>query len=160
IRLVDLNIGRVSTPYGSLGYGTTDGSPPLASFHGISGLAQNKVTGKLMTSEMFGQIVRNVDLDGTAHTLAGESTNQHHAQLLGLPGADGTGLDAKFTNPGGLVVDASGTAYVLDQAEFHDPAGLGKLRRIGSDGRVDTLRTDIPPTASNLPTLQFADLAQ
>lgn len=141
IRLVDLTTERVSTPYGSLGYGTTDGQGSAASFHAVSGLAYNKQTGSLMTSEMWGLLVRSVSLAGIVHTIAGEPTNKWAFESIGEVAVDGTGSDAMFIVPSGLAIDAYGSAFVLDHVRG---SANRALRRIDAGGNVKTLRADVP----------------
>lgn len=141
IRLVDLTTERVSTPYGSLGYGTTDGQGSAASFHAVSGLAYNRQTGSLMTSEMWGLLVRSVSLAGIVHTIAGEPTNKRGLSVSGEKSVDGTGSDAMFVTPSGLAIDAYGSAFVLDVVRG---APTSTLRQIDAGGNVKTLRADLP----------------
>jgi hypothetical protein len=139
IRLVDLTSNRASTLYGSLGYGTADGKGADASFHGISGLAYSSPIGGLMTSEMLGLLVRSVAFDGTTRTLAGEPTNAPGQSTTGKEGVDGIGPNATFGNPSALTINSSASTFVLDRG-----LGPNKLRRIDPDGRVTTIRNDVP----------------
>ncbi len=70
-----------------------------------------------------GTCVRRIKRDGNVTTLAG-STEEGYA--------DGQGSMARFKLATGVVVDKTGTVYVVDQGNF-------RIRKIAPDGAVETL---------------------
>jgi hypothetical protein len=83
------------------------------------------VSGNIYVADTGNHAIRKITMPGRSlTTLAG---------TLGVPGsADGTGSAARFFNPGGIVVDGSGNAYVAD-------TGNHTIRKITSAGVVTTL---------------------
>jgi sugar lactone lactonase YvrE len=141
LRLVDLGAGRMSTLYGSLGFGTADGSGPTASFHGLSGLAFDPISKRLATTEVLGLLVRKVGVGGAVTTLVGDPTNTHPVFATGTTFADGAAATATFATPSAIVSDGSGGFFLLDQLAA---STTGALRRVDSNGSVTTLRSDVP----------------
>ncbi|MEO7641569.1 MAG: hypothetical protein ABIU07_09150, partial [Ramlibacter sp.] len=57
--------------------------------------------------------------------------------ISGAGMADGTGAQARFNSPGSLVLDADGTAYVLDRSAPDYPPYLGaQVRKVTAAGSV------------------------
>ncbi len=109
--------GSVSTS------GANDGSGLAAQFSDPTGLAMD-ANGNLYLADNQNHTIRKLAPDATVSTLAGQS---------GVAGsADGTGTNALFSNPSGLVVDGTGNIYVTD-------TGNHTLRRISPGGAVVTL---------------------
>jgi sugar lactone lactonase YvrE len=116
--------GTVSTLAGSAGVvGAVDGSGAAARFNEPTGIAVTPA-GEILLSDSHNYTVRLIGSDGTVSTFAGAA---------GVPGsADGTGAQAQFGYPTGMVVDAGGTAYVID-------SGNDTLRTISPGATVSTL---------------------
>jgi len=96
--------GEVSTLAGGGDSGFADGQGENARFDAPSGIAID-VTGNLYVADNNNNHIRKVTPKGEVSTLAG-----------GRRGfADGQGSEARFRNPDGIVVDATGNLYVADQ---------------------------------------------
>ncbi|MBI5068370.1 MAG: hypothetical protein HZB56_09010 [Deltaproteobacteria bacterium] len=125
IRLIapDGNVTTLAGAPGYLGNGTdTDGTGPLASFYRPYAAAPG-ADGNLYVADYGYGSIRRVTPAGVVTTIAG---------LARSPGsADGTGADARFLGPSGLVVLPSGDIYVADQ-------GNHTIRRIAPGGVVTT----------------------
>ena len=78
-----------------------------------------------------GDTINKISPAGTITTLAGMNT----AGAGAITYADGTGTNARFDFPVGLVVDDAGNVYVAD-------AGNSKIRKITPQGVVTTLPVD------------------
>ena len=114
----------VSTLAGSVGsMGSADGTGAAARFGQLRGVAVD-AGGTLYLADASNNTIRRVTAAGVVTTLAG---------LAGATGsADGVGTAARFTNPGGVAVDAGGNVYVSDQ-------GNSTIRKITPAGAVSTL---------------------
>ena len=81
-------------------------------------------SGNAYIADTGNHTIRRVTPTGVVTTLAGSA---------GMSGsADGTGADARFNRPAGILVDGAGTLYVAD-------AGNHTIRRITAAGEVTTL---------------------
>ncbi|WP_053205262.1 hypothetical protein [Jiangella muralis] len=72
-----------------------------------------------------GHVIHRVDADGAVSILAGTGEG-------GFGGDGGPATAAQLSGPDGLDVDAAGNVYVAD-------AGNARIRRIGADGRIETI---------------------
>ena len=113
--------GTVTTLAGNSAGGYSDGVGTAARFSDPEGLTVDSA-GNLYVADTGNNRIRKVTPSGVVTTLAGNSA--------GL--ADASGVAAKFSNPAGLTMDASGTLYVAD--EFNNA-----IRRVTPDGTVTTL---------------------
>jgi sugar lactone lactonase YvrE len=112
--------GIVSTFAGTPGSLVADGTGTAAGFRGPVGIAAD-AGGTLFVSDIS-QTIRRITPAAVVTTFAGQAD---------VPGRlDATGTEARFTNPLGLTVDATGE-ITLVSAQF--------VRRIGVDGVVTTL---------------------
>ncbi|MCE7996898.1 MAG: hypothetical protein HEP71_33360, partial [Roseivirga sp.] len=112
--------GVVTTLAGS-GMGSADGTGTAASFYDVRGLAVD-ASGNIYAADRGNNRIRKISPSGVVVTLAGS-----------LPGDnDGTGTTARFNNPMGIAVDASGNVYVGD-------TNNNKIRKISPSGVVTTL---------------------
>ncbi len=103
--------------------GAADGTGTVARFNAPNNLACD-VTGNIYLADGANNTIRKVLPDRTVSTLAG---------LAGATGTtDGTNSTARFNNPCGATVDATGTVYVVD---FNSHT----VRRVTPDGVVQTL---------------------
>lgn len=97
--------GAFSVLAGSGTAGSADGTGPAASFHSPSAIAVAP-DGTLYVADSGNDTIRKVTSSGVVTTLAGSP---------GMAGsADGTGSTARFNNPLGITVDASGNIFVSD----------------------------------------------
>jgi sugar lactone lactonase YvrE len=103
--------------------GRRDGPGAIASFNGPRGVALDG-SGNLYVADFNNHTIRKIDPAGNVSTLAGQARS--------FGSADGTGAEARFTNPQDIAVDANGTVYVAD-------AGNHTIRRISAGGVVSTL---------------------
>lgn len=105
IRKID-PAGNVRTLAGLAGQaGTNDGPGALARFNFPTGVAVDAAT-NIFVADNVNNTIRKITPDGRVSTLAGA------AGFAG--GADGTGSEARFNAPRGLVCDATGNVYVAD----------------------------------------------
>lgn len=125
IRRVDLSERReVTTIAGTAGEaGFRDGPLDEAQFDGPQAIDFEGATNRLWVADTGNNAVRVVDLDhSVVHTIAGDGN---------AGTADGRGAEARFTGPGGIVVQRDGVAWVT---EFLNHT----IRRVESDGTVRT----------------------
>jgi hypothetical protein len=116
--------GVVTTLAGAAGTrGWDDGVGGSARFDNPQGIAVD-AKGNVFVADTNSRTIRKITADGTVTTFAG----------LGYVtgSADGTGLAARFDQPQGIAVDASGTIYVADTSNH-------TIRRITPTGEVTTL---------------------
>lgn len=103
--------------------GSTDGSGLGARFSFPSGVASDS-EGNVFVADRANWVIRKISPAGAVTTLAGTA---------GLQGSlDGSGPDARFSDPIAVAVDASGNVYVADH-------GAHTIRKITSLGVVTTL---------------------
>ncbi|HYD81833.1 MAG TPA: hypothetical protein VEC06_18690 [Paucimonas sp.] len=105
----------------SAGPSSSRADPTQARFNGPQGLASGP-DGALFVADTRNYTIRKITKHGNVTTIAG---------LAGVPGsADGSGSNARFTEPRAIAVDAAGTAYVADGSA---------IRKISADGMVTTI---------------------
>ena len=103
--------------------GGADGAGANARFNNPTGIAVDSA-GILYVVDQGNHCIRKITPDGMVTTLAG---------LIGLSGStDGTGTAARFNNPTGIAIDASGYLYVTDTNNH-------TIRKISQLGAVTTL---------------------
>ena len=117
--------GPVTTFAGTAGLqGNSDGTGTAARFNNPAGVAVDATSGTVYVADQGNQTIRKITSAGVVTTLAGSA---------GISGAiDATGAAARFNNPAGVAVDASGTVYIAD-------SGNQIIRTITSAGVVTTL---------------------
>jgi sugar lactone lactonase YvrE len=122
--------GVVSTLAGSSlsSWGSADGTGTAARFNYPTGITVD-ASGNLYVTDTENDTIRKITPAGVVTTLAGK------AGVIGY--ADGTGTAAKFYNPEGITVDASGNLYVTDGN------GYSTIRKITSAGVVTILAGNI-----------------
>jgi sugar lactone lactonase YvrE len=102
--------------------GSADGAGSSARFYRPSGVAVDG-SGNVYVADVSNHTIRKITSAGVVSTLAGSA---------GMPGStDGTGSAARFFQPEGVAVDASGNVYVAD--------GGSTIRKITAAGVVSTL---------------------
>jgi len=116
--------GVIDTYAGMGGMATLgDGGPAAqAAVERPAGLALGR-DGTLYIAQLTGR-VRSVSPDGTIQTITGAGNSDED----GIPA-----LEAKFHGAAGLALASDGGLYVAE------PSALGRVRRIGPDGRVTTI---------------------
>lgn len=121
IRKIDTN-GQVSTLAGKGTAGNTDGASTQAEFNFPAGLTVD-ASGNVYVADTSNHRIRKITPEGGVSTLAG-----------GVSGfADGDALtEARFLNPSGVAIDASGVVFVVDRSNH-------RIRRIAPDGTVSTV---------------------
>lgn len=124
-----------TTPYsfttlaGAVSAGSVDGPGNVARFHGPSGIAVD-TSGNIYVADTSNGTIRKISSGGVVTTLAGKAGAPFvpHANL------DGTGGDARFSDPVGIAVDSTGTVFVTD--------GNKALRKITPAGNVTSISGD------------------
>ena len=112
-----------STLAGYAGQGSADGTSSNARFSTPSSVAVDSA-GTIYVADTASHTIRKITAAGTVSTLAGSA---------GVSGsADGTGSAARFNQPQGVAVDATGNVYVAD-------TGNHTIRQITPGGVVSTL---------------------
>jgi sugar lactone lactonase YvrE len=127
--------GTVSTLAGLAGAeGSVDGPASTARFSHPRGLALDTL-GNLYVADTGNNTIRQIALDGTVTTAAGQP---------GVAGsADGLAAAAQFSEPVGVAVDGAGVLYVAD-------SGNSAIRMVSASGVVSTYfssTTSSDPTA-------------
>jgi sugar lactone lactonase YvrE len=116
--------GEVSTVAGIRGNATDhDGPISQASFIGFGGLTIDK-QGNIFVSEY--DRIRKIIPGGVVSTLAGSTSGSYITGYV-----NGTGSNARFNLPEGIVFDETGNLYVADRGNF-------VIRKITSSGVVTT----------------------
>jgi uncharacterized protein YjiK len=105
------------------GPGNADGTGAAARFYGPTGTAVDSA-GNVYVADSINLTLRKVTPTGVVTTLAGT------AGMIGI--ANGTGADARFSNPSGVTVDSAGNVYVAD-------ADYNTIRKVTAAGVVTTL---------------------
>ena len=117
--------GTVTTLAGLAGTsGSLDGSGNTARFKSPSGIAFDPVGGRLIVADYANHTLRAVSLDGNVSTIAGSP--------LVSGSVDGPASSARFYNPYGVAVDASGNIFVCDYSNH-------TIRILRNNGEVSTL---------------------
>ena len=115
--------GVVTTLAGTPGViGSNDGTGPAAQFNSPLGVAVDG-SGNVFVADTSNDTIRKITPGGVVTTFAGTAG--------GLGNNDGTGAAAQFNNPIGVVVNGSGTLFVVDQVNH-------TVRQITSAGVVTT----------------------
>ena len=102
--------------------GSNDGTGPAAQFNSPLGVAVDG-SGNVFVADTSNDTIRKITPGGVVTTFAGTAG--------GLGNNDGTGAAAQFNNPIGVVVNGSGTLFVVDQVNH-------TVRQITSAGVVTT----------------------
>lgn len=114
--------GVVTTLAGSSTSGYIDDTGALARFNYPNGLTVD-ANGNVYVSDSANNLIRKVTPAGVVTTVAGATTAGY---------VDATGTAARFNNPNGIAVDASGNLYVADRNN-------GRIRKITPAGVVTTV---------------------
>jgi len=121
------------TPAGDGSIGSADGNSPVARFNAPNGVAVD-FTDSLSAGGFTYYTVYIADSANDTIRRISKVTRAvtTFAGSAGFPGsADGQGGDARFANPGRLVVDSGGNLYVTDQLNY-------TIRKITQEGVVST----------------------
>lgn len=95
--------------------------------------------GSLYIGDTVNRRVRKVSPDGTVATVAGTGER-------GYSGDGGPATSAGLTDPNDLAVGPDGTLYILDEQG-------GEIRRVTSDGAIDTVPLEISPSEVESPVI-------
>ncbi|OKS87483.1 NHL domain-containing protein [Mucilaginibacter polytrichastri] len=114
--------GVVSTFAGNSYYGSGDGVGTNASFNSPYGIAVDAL-GNVYVAELSGNKIRKITPAGVVTTFAGSGSAMS---------VDGTGINASFNGPTGIVFDAAGALYVTENIG-------NRIRKITPDGIVTTI---------------------
>jgi uncharacterized protein (TIGR03437 family) len=106
IRKVDAS-GKISTYAGTTQGFSGDGGPAIqAAMNNPTALAVD-ATGNLYVSDQLNQRIRRIDTNGTITTVVGTGSASYS-------GDGGAAASASLNNPGGIVLDSSGTLFIVD----------------------------------------------
>ena len=114
---------QVSLLAGSMTRGSGDGTGSAASFANPSAIAAD-ASGNLYVADSDNNTIRMITPGGVVTTLAGAAGT--------MGSTDGTGAAARFNNPNGIAIDASGNLYVAD-------TGNQTIRLVTPAGVVTTI---------------------
>jgi sugar lactone lactonase YvrE len=114
--------GVVSTIAGDGLIGTRNGAGAIARFNYPRGVATD-AAGNIYVADAGNNLIRKITPAGIVSTLAGDGTDAF---------ADGQGIEAKFSFPVELVLDADGNIFVTD-------GGNRRIRKITPQGLVSTI---------------------
>jgi RHS repeat-associated protein len=141
IRVVRASDGSVSTLAGDGTAGFADGPGGSAKFNGPRAVAVD-ASGVVYVADTGNNRIRRIASDGSVTTLAGDGT-------AGL--VNGAGAQARFSAPGGLVLDNQGDIYVAD-------TGNASVRFISINGIVSTVAGDGTIGNGDSPNARFDGL--
>lgn len=129
IRKIDAN-GNTSTLAGkAYEAGSADGAGSEARFNRPRGLTLD-AAGNLYVADSGNHLIRKISPNGVVSTLAGKAGESG--------GSDGAAVAARFTQPEGLAIDASGNLYVAEVTAWD----THRIRIITSAGQVSTRALD------------------
>ncbi len=118
--------GFVTTLAGTAGSsGSADGSGSAARFDGPAGLSIDG-TGNLYVADTNNSTIRMISPDGVVTTVGGLSGS--------LGSRDGTGSNARFNHPTGLVADSAGSLYITDTQSQTIRLGIASSTSSSSSG--------------------------
>ncbi len=124
IRKIVVATGVVTTVAGRAGSaGNTDGTGSAARFDIPSGLAVD-ASGNVFVADSGNAVIRKVTPAGVVSTFAGSADKRGNV--------DGTGSEARFSDPRAVAIDLAGNLYVADE-------GNHNIRKISPQGAVTTL---------------------
>lgn len=112
--------------------GSSDATGTSARFNTPRGITID-ANGNLYVADQVNATIRRITPSGVVTTLAG--------RVDARESIDGTGANARFTSPAAIAIDGNNVMFVADALA---------IRRVGLDGRVDTLTT--LPIGSNVST--------
>ena len=120
-----ITTGGVVTTFAGLALtaGHTDGTGAAARFNAPWGLCIDNASGNVYVADGYNFVIRQITSAAVVTTLAGTA--------LAHGSTDGTGAAARFYQPYGISVDASGTLYVVDSPST--------IRKIAAGAVVTTL---------------------
>ena len=122
----------VSTFAGNGDMGAANGFGNVASFSVPLAVAAD-AAGNVYVADLGNNLIRKINVNGLVSTLAGSGA---------VGAANGPGIDASFSAPNGVAVDAAGNVYVADY-------GNNLIRKITPDGGVTTLAGSGAPGFAN-----------
>ncbi|MEO8383351.1 MAG: hypothetical protein ABI779_27090 [Acidobacteriota bacterium] len=115
--------GDATTFAGAMRFeGSSDGPALQARFSRPSDITFDRNSGAFYLTDTGNNRIRRIGPDGAVTTVAGSTVGFQ----------DGTGSQARFSDPWGIDVDGSGLLYVADQDNY-------RIRRVTSAGVVTTL---------------------
>lgn len=125
IRKID-GSGIISTiaGIGTAGFGGDGGPATSAQVDGPKGIAVD-ASGNVFFADCNNERIRKIDGSGTISTIAGTGSS-------GFAGDGGPAVNAKFKDPYGICIDASGNMYIAD-------ANNDRIRKIDPSGTITTI---------------------
>ena len=133
IRKIDISTAVVTTVAGGGSQGYLDGQGTEAQLDTPMGVAVD-VFGQVYVTDMGNNCIRMINTTGFVSTIAGLGTD-------GSGHVDGNGVQARFTAPEGIAIDANGTIYVSD-------GRLRKIVRLPTAAAPTTTTTPVPGSVS------------
>jgi sugar lactone lactonase YvrE len=136
-----------STPYtfttlaGAAAIGSTDGPGDQARFNFPRGLAIDSA-GNLYVADSENQVIRKISPTGAVTTLAGKAG--YKIDPLDPNRGNGTGGNARFSQPAGVTVDNAGNVFVAGGSD-------NAVRKITPAGVVTTVAGGSPGSILNVP---------